>query len=113
LATRNTQLLATRNAELLATRNAELLIVSARAETIKKEICRKFSGFMNAYAKKLMTYHTVQQLSREGFSVSAICKHLVMDWLTVRKYLSMSEVEYEQFLSKLSERKRELDRFDK
>lgn len=67
---------------------------------------------MNAYAKKLMTYHIVHQLSREGFSVSAICKQLVMDWRTVRRYLTLSEEEYEQFLSKQSQRKRELDRFD-
>jgi transposase len=67
---------------------------------------------MNAYAKKLMTYHIVHQLSREGFSVSAICKHLVMDWRTVRKYLAMSEEEYEQFIGKQGERKRELERFD-
>lgn len=59
-----------------------------------------------------MTYHTVQQLSREGFSVSAICKQLVMDWRTVRKYLSMSEEQYEQFLAKQSERKRGLELFD-
>ena len=67
---------------------------------------------MNAYANKLMTYHFVHQLSREGSSVSAICKRLVMDWRTVRKYLDMSEVEYEQFISKQSERKRELEPYD-
>lgn len=67
---------------------------------------------MNAYAKKLMTYHIVHQLSREGFSVLAICKHLVMDWRTVRKYLAMTEAEYEQFLEKQGERKRELEPFD-
>jgi transposase len=67
---------------------------------------------MNAYAKKLMTYHTVHQLSREGFSVLAICKQLVMDWRTVRKYLTMSETEYEQFLAKQGERRRGLEAFD-
>ena len=67
---------------------------------------------MNAYAKKLMTYHIVHQLSREGFSVLAICKHLVMDWRTVKRYLVMSEEEYEQFIEKQSERKRNLERFN-
>lgn len=67
---------------------------------------------MNSYAKKLMAYHIVHQLSREGFSVAAISKHLVMDWRTVRKYLDMSEAEYEQFLGKQTERKRELDEFE-
>ena len=67
---------------------------------------------MNAYARKLMTYHIVHQLHREGLSAARISKELVMDWRTVKKYLSMSEKEYETFISGQSERKRELEPYE-
>ena len=67
---------------------------------------------MNAYAKKLMTYHSVHQLHREGLSISRISKELVLDWRTVKKYLSMTESEYEQFLQHQSERKKDLEPYE-
>ncbi len=67
---------------------------------------------MNAYAKKLMTYHTVHQLHRDGLSISRISKELVLDWRTVKKYLSMTESDYEQFLQNQSERKKDLEPYE-
>lgn len=64
---------------------------------------------MNAYAKKIMTYHTVHQLQRDGLSISQIGKELVLNWRIVKKYLSMTESDYEQFLLNQSERKKDLE----
>lgn len=59
-----------------------------------------------------MTYHIVHQLHREGLSATRISEELVMDWRTVKKYLSMSEKEYEAFIFEQSERKRELEPYE-
>ena len=67
---------------------------------------------MNRYAQKLMTYHIVHQLHREGLSATRISEELVMDWRTVKKYLAMSEKEYEAFISGQSQRKRELEPYE-
>lgn len=67
---------------------------------------------MNSYSKKLMTYHLVHQFYRDGFSISYISKYFVLDWRTVKKYLSLSENEYEAFLQVQSERKRELEPYE-
>lgn len=69
-------------------------------------------AFMNSYSKKLMTYHLVHQFYRQGFSISYISKYFVLDWRTVKKYLSLSESEYEAFLQTQSERKRELEPYE-
>jgi hypothetical protein len=63
---------------------------------------------MNRYLEKLLMYHEVHRLDREGFSVSYIAKYLVMNWRTVKKYLSMSPQEYEEYIEAQSKRKREL-----
>jgi hypothetical protein len=68
--------------------------------------------FMNSYAKKLMTYHLVHQLNREGFSISYISKHFDLDWRTVKKYLRLSEAEYEAFLHTQAERKKGLEPYE-
>lgn len=88
------------------------LMLRARPVHQKGIFTGKYSGFMNPYASKLMTYHLVHQLQREGFSVSYISKYFVMDWRTVKKYLSMSEPEYEQFLEAQSDRKKELEPYE-
>jgi hypothetical protein len=62
---------------------------------------------MNSYAAKLMTYYLVQQLQWEGFSISYISKHFAMDWRTVKKYLGMSEFEYEPHQEAQTDRKKE------
>ncbi len=43
-------------------------------------------------------YHEIHHLSRLGFSISKISRHLALNWRTVAKYLHMSEYEYEQYL---------------
>ena len=53
-----------------------------------------------------MTYHLVHQLHRDGFSISYISKYFVLDWRTVKRYLNMTETEYEAFLLTLSVKKK-------
>jgi hypothetical protein len=72
----------------------------------------KFPAIMNAYLTKLMMYHEVHRMNREGYSVSKICRTVLLNWRTVRNYLSMSEKEYEQFLEKQSDRNKELQPFE-
>lgn len=43
-------------------------------------------------------YHEIHHLSRLGFSISKISRHLVLNWRTVARHLRMSEYEYEQSL---------------
>jgi transposase len=43
-------------------------------------------------------YHEIHKLKRLGFSKAKIASHLVLDARTVKKYLLMSEQEYENFL---------------
>lgn len=59
-----------------------------------------------------MTYYEIHRMSLEGHSVSQISNHLVLNWRTVKKYLSMSEQEYEQFLIKSSEKKKLLSPYE-
>jgi len=63
---------------------------------------------MNAYLTKLMMYHEVNRMSMDGYSVSKICRTVLLNWRTVKSYLSMSEREYEQFLARQSDRNKEL-----
>ena len=67
---------------------------------------------MNKYLAKLLMYHEVHRLSREGFSITRISQEFVMDWRTVKSYLSMSEQEYERFIEKHCERKKELQPYE-
>jgi hypothetical protein len=61
------------------------LFFRARPEEQNMTFAGKYSGFMNSYAAKLMTYHFVHELQREGFSISYNSKHFVMNWRTVKK----------------------------
>jgi transposase len=47
-------------------------------------------------------------MSREGFSISKICRELVLDWRTVRNYLSMGEADFDSFVSGQGERRKAL-----
>ena len=67
---------------------------------------------MRAYFNKLMVYHEIHKLKRDGFSDSRISRELVMSRHTVRRYLLMSEQEYDLFLEKQSNRKKELQRYE-
>ena len=63
---------------------------------------------MNAYLTKLMMYHEVHRLNREGYPIAKICRTVLLNWRTVKSYLSMSEGQYEQFLARQSDRNKEL-----
>jgi transposase len=63
---------------------------------------------MNVYLAKMMMYYEIQRMSREGHSISQISDYLVLNRRTVTKYLSMTEQEYERFLSSQSDRKKKL-----
>ncbi len=63
---------------------------------------------MNAYLPKLMMYHEIHRMSREGLSVSQICRIVLLNWCNVKSYLSMSARDFDQFMEKQSDRKREL-----
>jgi hypothetical protein len=64
---------------------------------------------MDKFLNKLIMYHEIHKLNREGKSISYIAKHLVINWRTVKKYLSMSGEEYERWIQIQSTRKKELD----
>jgi transposase len=63
---------------------------------------------MNAYLTKLMMYHEIHRMSREGLTVSQICRTVLLNWRTVKNYLSMTERDFDQFMDKQSDRKKEL-----
>ncbi|MBE3113166.1 MAG: IS21 family transposase [Actinobacteria bacterium] len=67
---------------------------------------------MNKFLNKLIMYHQIHKMDREGFSLSKISRELVIDRRTVKFYLSMSESQYEQFLTEHVEKKRELDPYE-
>lgn len=51
-------------------------------------------------------YYEIHRMHREGHSISQISKHLVSNWRTVKRHLSMSEQEFEAFLIKQGDRKK-------
>ena len=59
-----------------------------------------------------MTYYEIHRMSLEGHSVTQISNHLVLNWRTVKKYLSMDEKEYEEFLIKSSQKKKLLSPYE-
>ena len=67
---------------------------------------------MNYYLNKLMTYHQVHQMEREGFSIQKIADYLVMDWRTAKRLLSLSEEEYLKEQEIPSGRKRSLELYE-
>jgi transposase len=64
---------------------------------------------MNAHLAKWIMYHEVHRMHREGYSISKINDLLGLHRNTIRKYLSMSETDYEALLIRQSERRKELD----
>lgn len=66
---------------------------------------------MNYYLNKLMTYHEVHQMAREGFSISKIADYLGMNWRTARRLLSLNEDEFERELSLPKGRKKTLEEY--
>ena len=67
---------------------------------------------MNVYLKKFMVYFEIHRLCREGFSISQISEELVLNRRTVGKYLSMSELEFEQMMVEQSERNKILSPYE-
>ncbi len=47
---------------------------------------------------KLIMYYEVHKLKREGLQTAQISRHLLSDYRTIKKYLSMSEEDYQDFL---------------
>lgn len=67
---------------------------------------------MNVHLAKWIMYHEVHRMHREGYSISKINDLLGLHRNTIRKYLSMSEADYEALLIKQSERRKELDPYE-
>ena len=57
-------------------------------------------------------YHEIHRLNREGCSISYIADYLVLNWRTVKKYLSMDESQYEAFIELQTSRKKELEPYE-
>jgi len=57
-------------------------------------------------------YHEIQRMNREGFSISQISRTVLLDWRTVKHYLSMSETDFDLFISGQPERKKELHPYE-
>ena len=67
---------------------------------------------MNVYLNKFMVYFEIHRLYREGFSIRQISEELVLNRRTVSKYLSMSELEFEQMMVEQSERNKVLSPYE-
>jgi len=67
---------------------------------------------MNVHLAKFIMYYEVHRMHREGYSISKINDLLGLHRNTIRKYLSMTEADYEMLLIKQSERKKELDPYE-
>lgn len=57
-------------------------------------------------------YYEIQRMKREGFSISRISQIVLLDWRTIKHYLSMSEADYDRFLEKQSERTKTLQPYE-
>jgi predicted AAA+ superfamily ATPase len=67
---------------------------------------------MNAHLAKFLMYYEIHRHNREDHSVRKITALLGLNRRTIRKYLSMSEMEYECHLLKGSNRKKELQPYE-
>lgn len=61
---------------------------------------------------KVIMYHEIHRLKREGFKPAWIARHLVLDRRTVKKYLAMSEEEYLEFKHRQLNRNKLLDGYE-
>jgi len=59
---------------------------------------------MKKLMQKLIMYYEVHKLKREGLKTAQISRCLVLDYRTVKKYLAMSEEDYQDFLELQSTR---------
>jgi transposase len=68
---------------------------------------------LSPYLTKLMTYHEVHQLSRNGFSISYISTLLGLNWRTVKRLLAIEDDrDYEQYLQSCSDKNRVLEPYE-
>jgi predicted transcriptional regulator len=67
---------------------------------------------MKSYFNKLMKFHEIHRMNHEGFSDLRIGRELVVSRHTVKRYLSMSEDDYNLFLERQSNRKNELHPYE-
>jgi hypothetical protein len=68
---------------------------------------------MTPYLSKLMIYHQVHQLSRDGFSISYISKFLGLNWRTVKRLLSVEDDrDYEKYLQTCSIKNKVLEPYE-
>ena len=67
---------------------------------------------MNQYLNKLIMYHEIHKMNREGFSQSRISQYLVVNRRTVNHILSMDELQFEAFLESQSQRSKELSAYE-
>jgi hypothetical protein len=63
---------------------------------------------MNVFIAKFIMYHQVQQLHAEGYSLSKISSLVGLNRRTVKRYLGMTEKEFEAFQNCISDRKKQL-----
>jgi hypothetical protein len=63
---------------------------------------------MNHYLNQLIMYHEIQQQKRKGKQPSQIASFLGMDTRTTKKYLAMTEQEFDAYQQKLEQRSKRL-----
>ena len=66
---------------------------------------------MNYYLSKIMMYHLVNQMDRDGHSITRIAEYYELNWRTVKHLLSISEEQYLYELEKGRSRVLKLDSF--
>src|SRR5690606_7006853 len=68
---------------------------------------------LTPYLSKLMIYHEVHHLSRQGFSIRWISQYLGLNWRTVKRLLSIADDrQYERYLESCSEKDRILAAYE-
>ncbi|MFW5758894.1 MAG: IS21 family transposase [bacterium] len=67
---------------------------------------------MKNFYNKLIMYHEIHKLSRNGWSKSRIASFLVINRRTVNKYLQMDEEDYIKYLDKQKTRKKKLQDYE-
>jgi hypothetical protein len=68
---------------------------------------------MTPYLSKLVIYHQVHQLSRDGFSISYISKFFGLNWRTVKRLLSIEDDrDYEKYLQSCSIKNKVLEPYE-
>lgn len=68
---------------------------------------------LTPYLSKLMTYHEVHKLSRQGFSIRKISGLLGLNWRTVKRMLAIEDDrDYERYLQSCNDKDKILDRYE-